>query len=410
MAITALGARRRLQRDGLGHLLPETRFEQLLEGQGYHWRKRLLTPAVVLRLFILQILNGNLAINALRHLSGINFSAGAYCLARMRLPLSAFSQLLRDIVEDFVRTGGPRIFVVDGSSVSMSDTPKLRQRFGLPSNQKPGIGYPQASILGLLDLASGLIVRLVVRSVFTHNLRGALRVHDALQAGDILLGDRAFCAMTHLALLAERGVFCCFRLHQARRVPRAGQTRWRKKRQAPRWIKPELHAKLRTFVKVRIIRKRITLPGMRSRRIVLATTLLDHHQWPDQKIVDLYRRRWEIETSFGHLKTTLNMAILKCRSGEGVMKELAVYLIVYNLIRLQMLQWASRQHLDVRRVSFIDAARQLAARTAGLRAVDRLILNPDRTGRTQLRTIRRRPKHYPWLTKTRSELENEGLN
>ena len=141
MAITVLGARRRLTRGGLGHLLPEERFEQLLNVQGHRWRRRLLTPVVVLRLFILQMLHGNIAINALRHLSGIDFTAGAYCLARARLPLSAFSQLLRDIVADHVRCG-PRVYVVDGSSVSMPDTPGLRTRFGLPSNQTPGIGYP----------------------------------------------------------------------------------------------------------------------------------------------------------------------------------------------------------------------------------------------------------------------------
>src|SRR5215204_4611905 len=169
MAITVLGARRRLHRMGLTDCLPEQRFEQLLSDAGVRWRRRVLTPAVVIRLFILQVLSGNVAINALRQLSGGTrcFSAAAFCKARGRLPLWALSQLLRELVTGHVaeeRPGGraSRVFVVDGSSVSLADTPSLRKRFGLPSNQKPGVGYPQASIVGLLDLVSGLFTRMVV--------------------------------------------------------------------------------------------------------------------------------------------------------------------------------------------------------------------------------------------------------
>jgi len=206
MAISVLGARRRVCRGRLGDLLPERRFEQLLEEAGHRWRRRLLRPLVTMRLLILQVLHGNVSINALRQLSGLAFTAGAYCQARARLPLWAFSQLLREIVRGRVDqdSGRPRVYVVDGSSVSTSDTPNLRRWFGLPSNQRPGVGYPQASVLGLLDLASGLLVRLVVRSVFTHDLRGVVRVHEDLRPGDLLLGDRAFCSLGHLLLLAER--------------------------------------------------------------------------------------------------------------------------------------------------------------------------------------------------------------
>lgn len=103
MAITVLGARRRLHRLGLGDCLPEQRFEQLLGEGGVKWRRRLLAPAVVLRLFVLQVLQGNVAINALRQLSGTAFSASAFCKARQRLPLWALSQLLRELVSGTVR-------------------------------------------------------------------------------------------------------------------------------------------------------------------------------------------------------------------------------------------------------------------------------------------------------------------
>jgi hypothetical protein len=409
MAITVLGARRRLHRLGLGDCLPEQRFEQLLAERGFKWRERLLAPATVLRLFVLQVLCGNVAINALRQLSGMDFTASAFCKARQRLPLWALSQLLRELVTGQVteHKRDERVFVVDGSSVSVPDTPPLRRRFGLPSNQVPGVGYPQASILGLMDLASGLFLRLVVRSVFTHDLRGAVRVHAALQAGDILLADRAFASFAHLALLAERGIACVFRLGASRKDPDAGKTRWRKrgKRTMPPWIDPALYRTLRTFVSVRVVSYVIEQSGYRTRAVRLVTTLLDEQQWSDRRLADLYARRWEVETAFGHAKTTLGMGTPRCKTAEGVMKELAVYLIAYNLIRLQMLAWAKHESVDVRRVSFIDAARYLMALALGLRGVATPILNPARAGRRQLRVLRRRPKHYPLLTKPREQTD-----
>jgi hypothetical protein len=89
------------------------------------------------------------------------------------------------------------------------------------------------------------------------------------------------------------------------------------------------------------------------------------------------------------------------------MKELAVYLVVYNLVRLAMLGAAAAQRVDVRRVSFVDAMRLVAARMIGLAAAERLIVNPDRAGRTQLRVIRRRPKAYDWLLVPRRQKEAE---
>ena len=103
----------------------------------------------------------------------------------------------------------------------------------------------------------------------------------------------------------------------------------------------------------------------------------------------------------------MKMNVLRCKTVAGVMKELAVYLVVYNLIRLVMLGAAAAQRVDVRRVSFIDAMRLVAARMIGLDGVERLIVNPDRTGRRQLRMIRSRPKAYDWLRVTRRQKEAE---
>jgi hypothetical protein len=64
------------------------------EAAGYtSWRERVLTPVTTIQLFLLQILHGNTACTHLPHLSGIRFSASAYCQARTKLPLDLFGLL-----------------------------------------------------------------------------------------------------------------------------------------------------------------------------------------------------------------------------------------------------------------------------------------------------------------------------
>jgi hypothetical protein len=137
--------------------------------------------------------------------------------------------------------------------------------------------------------------------------------------------------------------------------------------------------------------------------VTVATTLWDERAWPDAAVATLYGRRWEIETCFGHLKTTMGMNALKCKTVDGVRKELAMYLLAYNLVRLAMLRAAARQGVDIARVSFVDACRWLACRLLGLDGVTDLTVNPDRHGRCQLRVIRGRMKAYDLLVRPREQ-------
>jgi hypothetical protein len=103
----------------------------------------------------------------------------------------------------------------------------------------------------------------------------------------------------------------------------------------------------------------------------------------------------------------VSLLALRCRTVAGVKKELAVYLAAYNLVRLAMLKAARDQRVSPERISFVDAQRWLLVRLLGLGGVGRLIVNPDRKGRSQLRVIRRRLKQYDLLRKPRREEEAE---
>jgi hypothetical protein len=170
---------------------------------------------------------------------------------------------------------------------------------------------------------------------------------------------------------------------------------------------------LPAWIDVRIARYTISANGRRTRHVVPATTLLDERRWPDAELAALYARRWEIETCFGHLKTTMRMNVLKCQSVDGVLKELAVYLLAYNLVRLAMLRHAREHGVGAGRVSFVDALRWVCCRVLGLNGVAALRINPPRPGRREPRVIRRRLKEYNLMKRPRAELkcsENYGEN
>ena len=409
----------RLRREPLRDCALAKQVDQLCREHLHQWRDRMLTPLVTVRLMLLQVLHGNTAINHLRQLSGLDFAAGSFCEARQRLPLL----LLQELVQWAARLAGGvegaligvRVLIADCSSFSMSDTPQLRAHFGRvrARGARDGVSYPVAKLVGLLDAATGMFVQLLVAPLYTHDLRHTLGVHSMLRAGDVLLGDRAYCSFGHLALLHLRGVFGCFRLHQRRKDLSTGVQRWARGPKAPAWLTTEQWLALPRTLDVRIVSYAVSESGFRTRRVTIATTLLDTVAWPDAKIAELYGHRWRVETCFDHLKTTMGMNVLKCQTVDGVMKELAAYLLVYNLVRLAMLHAASRQGRSVWRISFVDALRWLGVRLIGLAGVERLLETPPRPGRRHPRVIRRRMKEYDLMNKPRAAYktaENAGGN
>lgn len=405
----------RLRREPLADLPLSEPLEQAARGLGHLWRDRVLTPLVMVRLMLIQVLAGNCAVPALRQLSGISFVPSSFTEARSRLPLPLLLWLLRWLHEraeramGVTKTLGPRVVVADGSTYSMPDTPQLCKHFSLPPGTKPGVGYPAGKLMGLLDLATGMFVSLLAVPLFAHDMRGVLGLHPFLRPGDILLGDRAFCSFCHLAMLSACCVFAAVRLHQRRPKTAGGTVRWKRPPKPPAWTDAAALALMPKFIDVRIVRYTLTQKGYRTRHVWVATTLMDQELWPDQRIAGLFGHRWQIETCFNHLKTTMKMNVLRCKTVDGVKKELATYLAAYgstelaevNLVRLAMLKTAREQKVSPERVSFADAMRWMLARLLGLAGVAKLIVNPDRRGRSQLRVIRRRPKEYDLLTKPR---------
>ena len=447
MARSILAAVQQIKSDVAQFLSPEL-IHGVCAAVGHVWRDRILDPVTTVHLFVLQILHGNTACAQVPRLGAVACSGEAYCHARQRLPLGLLQYLLHALSHflggstmlDDGRWHGHRTFLTDGSSASMSDTPALQKAFGQPGAQKPGCGFPVMHLLALFHATTGFLLNVVAAPMRTHDMSGVSQVHPDLAAGDILVGDRGFCSFVHLALLAARGVFGVFRVHQkqivdfrphrrtaskrSRQQKQRGlpSSRWRKRLghhdqlveytkppKRPTWLSEEAYAALPETITVRELRFSIAERGRRTRVITLATTLLDPERYPKADLAELYGQRWQIETNFRHLKQTLRMDVLRCKTVEGVQKELAMYALVYNLVRLVMLEAAQRQGVPVARISFIDAVRWLADAAHG--AVElKLRLLPDRPGRFEPRAVKRRPKQYKRLNQPRDVLRKRLLS
>ena len=181
---------------------------------------------------------------------------------------------------------------------------------------------------------------------------------------------------------------------------------WLKPVNRPLWMSAEQFAALPDSIEVRELRYAITAKGFRPKEITLVTTLLDAQLYTLPELASLFQQRWQIETNFGHLKTTMKMDVLKCKTVDGVLKELQVFALIYNLIRQVMLEAAKRQQVPVGRISFIDALRWLQTAQGG-NVLAKLVVNPHRPNRLEPRVRKRRPKQYPLMKQPRCQLKKE---
>src|SRR4029450_12659152 len=107
---------------------------------------------------------------------------------------------------------------------------------------------------------------------------------------------------------------------------------WLKPKTCPSWLTRETLAALPESLVLREVRYRMGTPGFRTREITLVTTLLDAEAYCVSDLAELYRQRWQVETSLAQLKTTMQMEVLHCKTVSGVLKELTAFPIAYNLV------------------------------------------------------------------------------
>lgn len=355
---------------------------------------------------------------------------GAYCRARARLPLDALERVHENLANKSAMGEGlwrdRRVRVIDGSSVSMPDTPENQERYPQPGTQKAGCGFPVMRVVAVFSLGAGVLLDLAKGTLMVSERTLFRQLWDNFEGGDIALADTGFCSYGDFYYLGLKGVDCVMPNHQARKVgldvvKRLGKgerlVEWHRG-SCPRWLTTEEWRAMPDRLRLREITTHIDVPGFRTKKLVTVTTLLDRGKFPKAAIEELYRRRWMAELWLRDIKIALGMDILRCLTPDMVEKELWMHLIAYNLIRATMNEAAKIHQVSNERISFKGAVatiRQWAPllTAASLSPLGRVRTQhrmlryiahdavPDRPGRAEPRALKRRPKNYQRMTKPR---------
>jgi len=450
--------RRQFLQDGdlpFGNVLSEGIISQALAAVSLCWLDRIYSPLVTLWVFLGQVLSADHSCRAAvarliaHRLSqgqrSCSAETGAYCQARKRLPEEFFSDVARRTGHALEAGVDPRwlwkrrrVYVYDGSSVSMPDTPENQRAYPQNVAQKPGLGFPIARIAAVFSLACGAVLDLGICRYAGKGQSelGMLRtLWDMFLPGDILLADRLMCAWTEMVMLKQRGIDCVYRFTSHRKADFRRGKRLGNGDHVVIWLKPTkprsidraTYDALPESLTIRECRIRVEQPGFRVKTLIVATTLLDAVQFTKDDLAQLYRARWNAELDLRSLKQTLQMDILRCKTPELVRKEIWTHVLAYNLIRTIIAQAATKHDIEPRSISFKGAVQTLEAfqpviaiqgqEDSALRnrlyqqLLDAVAIHrvADRPDRYEPRRKKRRPKPYDRLMKPRWQAKRDML-
>ena len=300
-------------KDNWSDLLNLDEIESLCSELKHDWRDRVLSPGVTIQLFLLQVLQGNTACSHLRYFSKLNFSSASYCNARKRIPLEVFEELVKRAGEGIDSYNeseslwhGHRVWLGDGSGCSMPDTKELQNYFGQPPGQSKGCGFPVAHLLALMNCSTGMLQKMLVSPLRTHDISKAWQLSSEMRQGDIVVYDRGFCSSPYISMLVTQGIHSVIRVSPShkvdfrqsrkdinkgirrRRVKKLGKRdhliEWHKPQTCPRWMSKEQFVQLPDFVILREVSYTLDRKAFRSKKITLVTTLIDPKKIPSCNI------------------------------------------------------------------------------------------------------------------------------
>jgi hypothetical protein len=441
--------RRFAQTPGLpfANLLPVELIGKLLDEAETAFYDRIYSPLVTLAMFLSQCQDADhsqrqavarlIAHRVAQEQPACSSNTGAYAKARQRLPEKILAELTRHTGKQLMsqapagwRWLGRHVKVVDGSTASMPDTEANQQEYPQPAVQKPGLGFPILRFLVVFSLAVGTVLDAAFspyQGKQTSELALFRSLHESIDAGDVVLGDRHFCSFFEVAALQQRGADVVLRQHQARHTDfRRGVQLGRhdhlvvwEKPQRPEWMDEETYQQFPDELVMREVRIHIKAKGrkVRSRTLTIATTLCDHEAYSKADLGELYRQRWQAELHLRSIKTFMQMDVLRAKTPEMVRKEIWAHLLAYNLIRKVMAQAAEQFELTPCRISFKATLQTLSAFALPLltcaksklaELIEEMLLAIARHGvgnrpdRVEPRAVKRRPKPYSLLTKPRA--------
>lgn len=380
-------------------------------------RVRLLPARVVVYLILAGCLFAELGYGlvwrkltaALGGLNPAEPSAGALREARQRLgsaPFKALFDLLRGpavtTAQHAVRWRGLLVTAIDGTSMSVADAPAVAHRYRKQRGNHGGAGYPALRLSVLLTCGTRSIIDAVFDPISVGELDQARCLARSLSAGMLLLADRNYAAADLINTLAATGADLLIRCKNGRRLPVISRYR------DGSWL-----STIGT-VRVRVVDAQISVKtgtGVQTSGYRLITTLLDAGRYPAAELIRLYHRRWEIETAYLEIKSSiLGGRVLRARTTQGIDQEVYALLVVYQALRTTMTDATDSQPgTSPDRASFTTAlhtARDQVTNAAGIiadtiidlvGAIGRTVLAdllPDRRIRVKSRMIKRSNSKY----------------
>jgi len=424
------------------NVLTEANILDVLNDHGVKYRDRVFNPVTTIWGFLSQVLSDDhscrdalsriIAHRAANGVAVCSFNTASYCNARSRVRTDVFrtlamrtAQELHRSVTDEWKWNGRSVFIVDGTHVSMPDTPENQAVYPQPEVQQPGIGFPLARLAVLLSLATGACHDVVIapyKGKGTGETTLLRAMYDSLKPGDVLLADAIFDNYFLVCELRERGIDLVAHAKYQRADSQIVERRadgnilnWQRPNK-PRGMTGEQYRRYPESLLMRKVSVDARDRNNRVEEFQVITTILDASIDGGQ-IGDLYERRWSGEVDIRSIKSTMKMDILRCKTPEMVRKEIWTHVLAYNLLRTVMVMAASASGIEPRKVSFkaakqavmafapkIEAA-QPAARAALIDALIAAVAYHrvgHRPGRWEPRAKKRRPKPSTRLMQPRS--------
>jgi hypothetical protein len=423
-------------------ILTETRILDVLSKHGVEYRDRVFGPVTTIWGFLSQVLSDDHScrdavsrVIAHRAASGLGLcspNTASYCNARGRIPTAVLRDLAKRTAGELQagtperwKWNGRRVFIADGSHVSMPDTPQNQASYPQPEAQQPGIGFPLSRLAVLLSLATGACHDLAIAAYAgkgTGETTLLRQMYDTLKPGDVVLADALFDDYFIACELRQRGLELVARAQYQRvgtQTVRSGPDGdvivWQRPNK-PHGMKGEQY---RTYPKSLVMRQVSVDARDKDNRVEqfrVVTTILDASIGGGQ-IGDLYERRWEGEVDIRSIKSTMKMDVLRCKTPEMVRKEIWAHLLAYNLLRTVMAVAAAKSGTEPRKLSFKGAKQAVTAFAPKIEAarpedrarlIDAMLATVayhrvgDRPGRWEPRARKRRPKPGMRLMQPRS--------
>lgn len=403
-------------------------------------RERLFPPTETLAMFLAQAMSTDCSCQNVVNQAAIqrihdglpacSTATGSYCRARQKLPTDMISTLVRHCgqlmdaqVPETWRWCGRPVRLIDGTTVSMPDTLANQATYPQQGGQQQGLGFPICRLVGVICLSSGAVLNAAMgkfRGKGASEQTLLRELLDTFETNDVVLGDAFYSTYFLLAELQARRVDAVFEQHGARRRTtdfRKGQSQGCKDHLI-KLPKPKIKPDWMSRNDYDTAPASIALRELKVGHKVLITTLLSAKDAPKTALKALYEQRWHIEVDFRNIKTTLGMETFSCKTPKMNEKELWVYLLAYNLIRLLMAQAAVLSDILPRQLSFKHTLQiwmfwNHTQTGESLEQIEKLLMLiakrriGNRPGRVEPRAIKRRPKPFPLLMKPRAQARED---